>query len=106
MAEVLEKEGTIQNFLRKQAPCEGAPYGIQPEVMENYVKSCGNSLTFIDVSLCSPTNKICIIVHHANTVLGKVYRNHPVSPSIHISHKHNSYLTDQLILMKLYIVEV
>jgi len=44
VAEVLEKEGTIQNFLRKQAPCEGAPYGIQPEVMENYVKSCGNTL--------------------------------------------------------------
>ena len=69
-------------------------------------KAVVTHLICIDVYLCSPTNKICIIVHHANTVLGKVYRNHPVSPSIHVSHKHNSYLTDQLILMKLYIVEV
>ncbi|XP_053405628.1 phosphatidylinositol 3-kinase catalytic subunit type 3-like [Mercenaria mercenaria] len=40
VAEVLDKEGTIQNYFRKQGPCEGAPYGIQPEVMDNYVKSC------------------------------------------------------------------
>jgi phosphatidylinositol 3-kinase len=41
VAEVLDKEVTIQNYFRKQGPCEGAPYGIQPEVMDNYVKSCG-----------------------------------------------------------------
>ncbi|XP_060571535.1 phosphatidylinositol 3-kinase catalytic subunit type 3-like [Ruditapes philippinarum] len=40
VAEVLDKEVTIQNYFRKQGPCEGAPYGIQPEVMDNYVKSC------------------------------------------------------------------
>ncbi|KAH3837707.1 hypothetical protein DPMN_111108 [Dreissena polymorpha] len=42
VAAVLENEGTIQNYFRKQAPCEGAPYGIQPEVMENYIKSCAS----------------------------------------------------------------
>lgn len=41
VADVLEKEGSIQNYFRKQAPCEGAPYNIQPEVMDNYIKSCG-----------------------------------------------------------------
>lgn len=42
VAEVLDKEGTIQNYFRKQGPCEGAPYGIQPEVMDNYIKSCAS----------------------------------------------------------------
>ncbi|KAK7116058.1 phosphatidylinositol 3-kinase catalytic subunit type 3-like [Littorina saxatilis] len=40
MAEVLQKEGSILNFLRKHAPCEGEPLGVQPEVIDNYVKSC------------------------------------------------------------------
>ncbi|XP_050401002.1 phosphatidylinositol 3-kinase catalytic subunit type 3 isoform X3 [Patella vulgata] len=40
VAEVLDKDGTIQNFFRKHAPSENGPYGIAPEVMDNYVKSC------------------------------------------------------------------
>ncbi|XP_028406868.1 phosphatidylinositol 3-kinase catalytic subunit type 3-like [Dendronephthya gigantea] len=40
VAEVLASDGSIQNFFRKYAPCEGAPCGISPEVMDTYVKSC------------------------------------------------------------------
>jgi len=42
VADVLDKESTIQNYFRKVAPCEGAMYGIQPEVMDNYIKSCAS----------------------------------------------------------------
>ena len=45
VAEVLDKEGSIQNYFKKQAPAEGAPYGIAPEIMDNYIKSCGKLLT-------------------------------------------------------------
>ena len=31
----------MQNFFKTFAPNESAPYGIQPEVMDTYVKSCG-----------------------------------------------------------------
>ncbi|XP_064607919.1 phosphatidylinositol 3-kinase catalytic subunit type 3-like [Liolophura sinensis] len=40
VAEVLDKEGSIQNYFRKYAPSENGPYGIAPDVMDNYVKSC------------------------------------------------------------------
>lgn len=40
VAEVLATDGSIQNFFRKHAPCEGAPFGISPDVMDTYVKSC------------------------------------------------------------------
>lgn len=42
VAEVLDKDvdGSIQNYFRRHAPCESAPYGISPEVMDTYVKSC------------------------------------------------------------------
>ena len=40
VAEVLAAEGSIQNYFRKHSPMEGAPYGIHPETMDNYVKSC------------------------------------------------------------------
>ena len=40
IADVLNKEGSIQNYFRKYNPCETGPYGIQPEVMDTYVKSC------------------------------------------------------------------
>ena len=43
VADILAADGSIQNFLKKHAPMEGAPYGIAPEVMDNYVKSCGMS---------------------------------------------------------------
>lgn len=32
---------SLQNYFRRHAPCEGAPLGISPEVMDTYVKSCG-----------------------------------------------------------------
>lgn len=38
VAEVLATEGSIQNFFRKHAPNESKPYGIEPEVMDAYVK--------------------------------------------------------------------
>ena len=31
----------MQNYFRRHAPCESAPFGISPEVMDTYVKSCG-----------------------------------------------------------------
>ncbi|XP_071511408.1 phosphatidylinositol 3-kinase catalytic subunit type 3-like [Diadema antillarum] len=40
VADVLSQEGNIQNFFRKHAPSETAPYGISPDVMDTYVKSC------------------------------------------------------------------
>ncbi|OQR70311.1 phosphatidylinositol 3-kinase catalytic subunit type 3-like [Tropilaelaps mercedesae] len=40
VADVLKEEGSIQNYFRKCAPCDNGPYGIEPEVMDNYVKSC------------------------------------------------------------------
>ena len=41
VAEALAAEGSIQNYFRKHAPAD-AIYGISPEVMDAYVKSCGN----------------------------------------------------------------
>ncbi|XP_072937916.1 phosphatidylinositol 3-kinase catalytic subunit type 3 [Epargyreus clarus] len=40
VAEALATEGSIQNFFRKHNPCEGAPYGIRPETMDTYIRSC------------------------------------------------------------------
>ncbi|XP_034240868.1 phosphatidylinositol 3-kinase catalytic subunit type 3 [Thrips palmi] len=40
VAEVLASDGSIQNFFRKHHPMESAPYGIQPEIIDNYVRSC------------------------------------------------------------------
>lgn len=41
--EILGKDGSILEFLRKKAPCndERAPYGVQPEVLDNYIRSVG-----------------------------------------------------------------
>lgn len=41
VAEVLATEGTIQNFFRKYHPSETGPYGIAPDIMDTYVRSCG-----------------------------------------------------------------
>ena len=41
VAEILRVDGTIRNFLKKHNPAENMPNGISPEVMDNYVKSCG-----------------------------------------------------------------
>ncbi|XP_015590775.1 phosphatidylinositol 3-kinase catalytic subunit type 3 isoform X3 [Cephus cinctus] len=40
VAEVLASEGSILNFFRKHHPSETAPYGVAPEVMDTYVRSC------------------------------------------------------------------
>uniref|UniRef100_A0A6I8N463 Phosphatidylinositol 3-kinase catalytic subunit type 3 n=1 Tax=Ornithorhynchus anatinus TaxID=9258 RepID=A0A6I8N463_ORNAN len=40
VAEVLDTEGSIQNFFRRHAPSENGPNGISAEVMDTYVKSC------------------------------------------------------------------
>ncbi|KAK2177654.1 hypothetical protein NP493_587g04000 [Ridgeia piscesae] len=40
VAEVLATDGAILNFFRKHAPSETGPYGVQPEVIDTYVKSC------------------------------------------------------------------
>ena len=38
IADVLQEDGSIQNFLRKHQPNEKDPYGIDKEAMDNYVK--------------------------------------------------------------------
>ncbi|CAK1581330.1 unnamed protein product [Parnassius mnemosyne] len=40
VAEALAAEGSIQSFLRRHNAAEGAPYGIRPEAMDTYVRSC------------------------------------------------------------------
>lgn len=40
LAEVRATEGSIQNFFRRFAPAPDAPYGIAPDVMDTYVRSC------------------------------------------------------------------
>ena len=40
VAQILRDDGSIQNFFRKDSMLEGSPYSIQPETMDNYVKSC------------------------------------------------------------------
>ena len=38
--EILATENTLMNFMRKHNPCEHGPYGIAPDVMDNYIRSC------------------------------------------------------------------
>lgn len=40
LAEVRANEGSIQNFFRRYAPSPDSPFGISPEVMDAYVRSC------------------------------------------------------------------
>ncbi|CAK9810048.1 Phosphatidylinositol 3-kinase catalytic subunit type 3 [Anthophora quadrimaculata] len=40
VAEVLASEGSILSFFRKHHPSENGPYGVVPEVMDTYVRSC------------------------------------------------------------------
>ncbi|XP_050349897.1 phosphatidylinositol 3-kinase catalytic subunit type 3 [Nymphalis io] len=40
VAEALAAEGSIQNFLRKHAGAPAAPYGIKPDTMDTYIRSC------------------------------------------------------------------
>ena len=41
LAEVIEKEGSILAYLKKHKPSENGPLGVAPEVMDNYIRSCG-----------------------------------------------------------------
>jgi len=43
VAEILAVEGSILTYFRKLAPNDNTASGIAPEVMDNYVKSCGMS---------------------------------------------------------------
>lgn len=40
VAEALKTETSILNFFRKYNPCENAPFGINSDVMDTYIKSC------------------------------------------------------------------
>lgn len=40
VAEVLTSEGSIQSFLRKRHPSDTGPYGISPDIMDTYIRSC------------------------------------------------------------------
>ncbi|CAB0037128.1 unnamed protein product [Trichogramma brassicae] len=40
VAEVLATEGSILNFFRKHHPCQTGPYGVDPKVMDSYIRSC------------------------------------------------------------------
>jgi len=46
VAEVLANEGSILNFFRKHHPSETGPYGVVPEVMDTYVRSCGKHQSY------------------------------------------------------------
>ncbi|OWR50514.1 phosphatidylinositol 3-kinase catalytic subunit type 3 isoform X1 [Danaus plexippus] len=40
VAEALATEGSILNFFRKHNPCDNGPYGIKPDTMDTYIRSC------------------------------------------------------------------
>ncbi|XP_014210139.1 phosphatidylinositol 3-kinase catalytic subunit type 3 [Copidosoma floridanum] len=40
VAEVVANEGSILNFFRKHHPSENDPYGVAPEVLDTYLRSC------------------------------------------------------------------
>ncbi|XP_050084607.1 phosphatidylinositol 3-kinase catalytic subunit type 3-like isoform X3 [Anopheles aquasalis] len=40
VADVLNSEGSIHNYFRKFNPYETGPFGIMPEIMDTYIKSC------------------------------------------------------------------
>ena len=46
VAEIVDKHDSILNYFRKIAPSESAPLGVTPEVMDNYIKSCGEHYFF------------------------------------------------------------
>jgi hypothetical protein len=59
VAEVLATEGTIQNFFRRHNPSENGPYGIAADVMDTYVRSCGQSQNTIFGISITPTICLC-----------------------------------------------
>ena len=46
VAEVIRKDGSILNYLRRVARKDAAPLHVAEDVMNNYIKSCGASLTW------------------------------------------------------------
>lgn len=47
IAYILQKYGNdIHNFLREYNPNSNAPYGIDPEVQNTFVRSCGKKIFF------------------------------------------------------------
>lgn len=46
VAEVVANEGSILNFFRKHHPSDIGPYGVVPEVMDTYLRSCGKYKMF------------------------------------------------------------
>lgn len=41
VAEILAAEGSILTYFRRLAPNDNTAFGIAPEMMDNYIKSCG-----------------------------------------------------------------
>jgi len=41
VAEILAVEGSILTYFRKLAPNDNTASGVAPELMDNYIKSCG-----------------------------------------------------------------
>ena len=46
VAEVIRKDGSILNYLRRVARKDAAPLHVAEDVMNNYIKSCGALLTW------------------------------------------------------------
>lgn len=51
VAEVLATDGSLIAYFRKVAPSETGPYGIVPEVIDNYVKSCGKMILLLQLKI-------------------------------------------------------
>ncbi len=64
MADVVSNEGSILNYFRKHAPSEAAPLGIAPEVLDNYIKSCGKFLFL----MASVAWVLRLVVDHVHVV--------------------------------------
>ena len=41
VAHILSTHRSIQQYFRVYGPSESSPYGINPEIMDTYIKSCG-----------------------------------------------------------------
>ena len=51
VAEILAVEGSIVSYFRKLAPNDNTASGIAPELMDNYIKSCGLSCFHLSLLL-------------------------------------------------------
>ena len=64
VADVLKNNSdSIQKYFRCHAPSENAPYGISTEVMDTYVKSCGNTAYHV-VIFCFNAFFFSWLLHH------------------------------------------